>query len=279
MKRTVVGAAVVAGLALAATPAQAATPKIDPVKALKAELAPGKAVNVLATAKVTYSWRQVVTSELDGTIGFGARGVAASDVAHTQRYSEDLLRQRMKLRPEETEALQQSSTRMISSGDVSYVSGPVVEVALQRADASWVRYDGVALPPSNLLLEVLEPDTLKTLLADRTSSRDGVVKGSITTKKLASVSDAFVERFGSPAKKGRAGKISYTLWLRADGLVERVSAKGVLPVGKASVQVESDTRFMDWGRQVTVLVPLRGDVIDRKSVEDDVPAGVPGLWN
>ncbi|RVX44280.1 hypothetical protein EDD27_7010 [Nonomuraea polychroma] len=279
MKRTIVGAAVVAGVALAAAPAQAA-PKIDPVKELKAELAPGKAVNVLATAKVTYSPGQYATSELDGTIGFGTRGVVASDVAHTLRYSPDLLRRMMKAEPEQTEALQQSSTRMISAGDVSYVSGPVVEEGLRRADASWVRYGGVAVPAGNLLLEVLEPDTLKTLLAERTSARDGVVKGSITTKKLASVSDAFAERFGAPSKKSRVGKISYTIWFGANGLIQRVSAKGVLPVGdKGSVQVESETRFMDWGRQVTVLLPLEGDVIDKKEVEDDVPTGVPGIWN
>ncbi|WP_327589216.1 hypothetical protein OHA25_21050 [Nonomuraea sp. NBC_00507] len=279
MKRTIVGAAVVAGLALAAAPAQAA-PKIDPVKALKAELAPGKAVNVLATAKVTYSPGQVATSELDGTIGFGTRGVLASDVAHTLRYSADLLRRMMKAKPEETEALQQSSTRMISSGDVSYVSGPVVETALRRADASWVGYGAVAGPASNLLIELLEPATLKTLLAERTSARDGVVKGAITTKKLASVSDAFAGRFGTPSKKDRVGKISYTIWVGGNGLVQRVSAKGVLPVGdKGSVQVESETRFMDWGRQVTVLLPLRGDVIDQSEVKDEVPAGVPGVWN
>jgi hypothetical protein len=279
MKRTIVGVAVIAGLAqFAAAPAQA-TLKIDPVKALKAELTRGKAVNVQATAKVTYSSGMVATSGLEGTIGFDPRGAAASDVAQTLQYSKDLLRSMMKVRPQETEALQQGTIRMISSGEVSYVAGPVVDAGMP-ADRSWVRYAGTDVPSGNLLLDVLEPATLKTLLAHRSSSRDGVIKGSIKTTELAKVSSSFASRFGSgKSKKGGAGKISYTLWLGQNGLVERLSAKGDLPFDKGSVQVESETRYTEWGRQVTVLLPLEGDVVDKKDVADDVPAEVPGIWS
>ncbi|TMS00717.1 hypothetical protein [Nonomuraea basaltis] len=278
MKRTVVGVAMIAGMVqLTATPAQAA-PKIDPVKVLKAELAPGKAVNVQATAKVTYGRGMSAASALEGTIGFGTRGPIAADLAQTVQYSENLLRGLMKTFPEETEALQEGPTRMISSGHVSYVSGPVVDDALPK-DTSWVRYRDADMPASNLLLEILEPATLKTLLAHRTSSRDGVVKGSIKATKLAAVSTSFASRIGMRSKSGRDGKISYTLWLGPNGLVERLSAKAVLPFSKSSIQIESETRYSDWGRQVTVLLPLEGDVIDQTEVEDDVPADVPGIWN
>ncbi|MFI7128142.1 hypothetical protein ACIBQ1_20755 [Nonomuraea sp. NPDC050153] len=275
MKRAIIGAAVVAGVAqLAATPAQAA-PKIDPVKELKAELAAGLAVNVQATAKVTYTPSLVVTSGLEGTIGFDRRGAAASDVAQTLQYSEELLRSVKKARPEEVEALRQGPIRMISTRDASYVSGPVVGNALPKG-TGWVRYGPADLPPSNLVLEILEPATLKTLLSHRTSSRDGVVKGSIKAAELAAVSPSFASRFGARPKSGR---IAYTLWFDGDGLVERVSAKAVLPFNDRSVTVESSTRYADWGREVTVLLPLEGDVLDRNQLGDKVPAEVPGIWN
>ncbi|MEQ4722316.1 hypothetical protein [Nonomuraea sp. B19D2] len=278
MKRTIVGVAVVAGVVqLTTTPAQAA-PRIDPVRALKAELGRGKAVNVQSTAKVTFGRGFAATSGLDGTIGFGPRGPIASDVAQTLRYSEKMLRSMKKLNPEETEALQEGPIRMISSGEVSYVSGPVVDDALPQG-TSWVRYKWTELPASNLLLEVLEPATLKTLLTHRTSYREGILKGSIKATKLAAVSPAFSSRFGTRAKSGRDGKISYTLWLGPTGLVERLSAEAVLPLHNGSMQIESDSRYSDWGREVTVLLPLRGDVIDREEVEDDVPDEVPGIWS
>ncbi|MEV6041713.1 hypothetical protein AB0L65_62170 [Nonomuraea sp. NPDC052116] len=278
MKRAIIGVAVVAGVVqLTATPAQAA-PKIDPVKALKAELAAGRAVNVQSTAKVTYTRSLVVTSGLEGTIGFDRRGAAASDVAQTLQYSKDLLRSVKKSKPAEVEALQQGPIRMISTRDVSYVSGPIVDSALPQG-TSWVRYSRAALPPSNLVLNVLEPATLKTLLSHRSSWQDGVLKGSIKATKLAAASPSFASRFGTRSRSGRDGKITYTLWFGGDGLVERLSAKAVLPYGKSSMTVESSTRYADWGREVTVLLPLQGDVLDRDQLGDKAPAAVPGIWN
>ena len=276
MKRTIVGLAVVAGVvALAAAPAQA-TSSTDPVKALQAKLARGKAVNIQSTAKMTVTSDQVVTSGLSGTIGFGPRGAVASDLEQSVRYSKALLRSAMKTDPEETEALHEGPIRMISSGANTYVAGPVVDDALPEG-TSWVRYGSADLPGSNLVVETLEPATLKSLLANRTSWGDGVVKGSVRASTLAKVSPAFRAHFGGYDR--RDGKIGYTLWFNSDGLVERVAAKAVLPFNGRSVRIESDTRFDDWGREATVLVPLRGEVIDQSEVKSDVPSSVPGIWS
>ncbi|MGR6921986.1 hypothetical protein ACU635_47725 [[Actinomadura] parvosata] len=277
MKRSIVGVAVVAGMVqLTAMPAQAAASASDPVTALKAELAPGRAVNLQATAKITYPGDRVVTSAVDGTFGLGSRGPVASDLGQTVQYSDKLLREMKKSSPKETEGLQAGPVRLISSGSVSYVSGPVVEQTLLTQNAAHVRYTGVKQPPSNLLVEVLDPATLKALVAARSSWKDGILKGSIKPVKLAAVSQPFASRYGTRFK---AGKISYTLYFGDKGLVRRVAVKATLPVAKTTVQVESDTRFSDWGREVTVNLPLRGDVIDRAEVKGDVPAGVPGIWN
>ncbi|MET8864810.1 hypothetical protein ABZW11_17875 [Nonomuraea sp. NPDC004580] len=278
MKRTLIGAVAVAGLAqFVAMPAYAA-PTTDPVKALQAQLGQGKAVNLRATAKVTFQAGQVATSALDGTVGFGPRGPVASDVAHTLQYSPALLRTMKKTAPAETEALQEGPVRMLSSGDVSYVSGPVVDQALPPG-TSWVRYREVVQPPSNLVVEALDPATLKTLVAGRTSWKDGVLKGSVKASKLAKSSKPFAAFYGTRFTAKRDGKIGYTIWFGDKGLVRRIAAKAVLPIDKSTVQVESDTRYTDWGREATVLLPLEGDVIDRTEVKDDTPAQAPGIWN
>ncbi|WP_101786416.1 hypothetical protein [Nonomuraea indica] len=276
MKRTIVGVAVAVGVAqLTAVPAQAAT-QPDPVNALQAESGRGKAVNFRSTATVTYARGLSATSEVEGTIGFGPRGAAASDVTHTLRYSEDMLRRMLKQQPEETEALQEGPIQAISTRGVSYVSGPLVDQALLSNGAGWVRYRRADLPPSDLLLDVLDPATLKTLLRHRTSVRDGAVKGSIKATKLAAVSSAFASRFGT--RIGRRGTVTYTLRLGPTGLVERVTAKAVLPYANTTLGVESDTRFSAWGREATVHLPLEGDVIDKEQVADTVPARIPGIW-
>lgn len=276
MKRTIVGVAVAVGVAqLTAAPAHAA-PQLDPVNALQAESGRGKAVDFRSTATVTYGRGLSATSEVEGTIGFGPRGAAASDVTHTLRYSADMLRRMLKQQPEETEALREGPIQTISTRGVSYVSGPLVDQALLANGADWVRYRRADLPPSNLLLDVLDPATLKTLLRHRTSVRDGAVKGSIKATELAAVSSAFATRFGT--RIGRRGTVSYTLRLGPTGLVERVTAKAVLPYANTTVGVESDTRFSAWGREATVHLPLEGDVIDKEQVADVVPARIPGVW-
>ncbi|WP_214322634.1 hypothetical protein [Nonomuraea sediminis] len=271
MKRTIVGVAVVASvLPLSATPAQA-TPRIDPVKALKTELRPGKAVNVVSSVKMDIGHGLSISSSMDGTIGFGPQGEIASDLSQTLHYSK-------KLNRGDAAALEQQPIRIISSGYDDYVSGPLVDDALPKG-TSWVRYRHTDLPSSNLLLEVLEPATLKALLTHRTSWRDGILKGTIKTDNLAKVSPAFVSHFGRRSKSGRVGKVSYVLHLSPTGLVERLSVKAVLPAYDSSVRIESDTRFSDWGRQVTVLLPMNGDVIDQRELGDEVPVQIPGGWS
>ncbi|MCK2212777.1 hypothetical protein MF672_003045 [Actinomadura sp. ATCC 31491] len=278
MKRTLLGVAVVAGAVqfAAVAPAQAA-PKVDPVKVLASELARGKGVNVQATAKVTYAAGQYISSSLDGTVEFDQRGARAADTSQNLRYSKDLLARMMKVSPQETEALQESPVRVLSSGTTSYVSGAVVGDALPEG-TSWVRYGGTDVPSGSLLLDVFEPATLKALMDHRSSWSGGVVKGTIRPGGLAKASDSFVARFGKQWKKN-SGKISYALHLSPGGLVERVSVKGVLPYDKGSVTVESETRYTEWGRDTTVLLPLQGDVIDRSQVEDEVPDQAPALWS
>ncbi|MET7335062.1 hypothetical protein [Nonomuraea sp. NPDC005650] len=271
MKRTVVGVILIAGLAqLVAAPAQAA-PGTDPVAALRAALIRGKGVNIVSTSKVDHGRGMYYTLSLDGMVGFGPQGEVASDTSQRLQFSKAAMAE--DAAPEET------PLRVISSGYDDYVSGPRFADVLPQG-TKWVRYSYTDLPASNPLLEALEPATLKALLAHRTSWRGGVVKGTIKADKLVKVSGSFASRFRGYSWSKPVSTISYTLRLSTAGLVERVTAKGVLHHWKGSVlRVEADTSYSAWGRQVTVALPLKGEVLDQEQLEGKVPYQVPGAWN
>ncbi|MEU7863042.1 hypothetical protein [Nonomuraea sp. NPDC049141] len=278
MKQTVVGVALIAGLAqLAAAPAQA-TPRVDPVKALQAAWTRGKGMNVVSTTKVDYGRGLFYTFYMDGTVGLGAQGEITSDESQSLQLSKRLMSGLKKLGMGEDAAEDELPLRVISSGHDDYVSGPSLADALPQG-TSWVRYPYADRPTGNLLLDVLEPTTLKALLAHRTSWRGGVLKGTIKTDKLAKVSRSFASRFGAYSGSEPVSTVAYTLRLGSTGLVERLSAKGVLRSYKGSLRIDSDTRYSAWGQQVTVLLPLRGDVIDQEQLKGKVPNQVPSAWN
>ncbi|MFG1947805.1 hypothetical protein [Nonomuraea sp. NPDC048826] len=279
MKRTVVGAVLLAGLVqLAAAPVQAAS-GTDPVNALRAALTRGKGVNIVSTTKVDHGRGVYYTADIDGTVGFGPGGEIASDLSQRLRSSATVRDALKKLGMYEDFALEELPLRVISSGSDDYVSGPRFAGVLPRG-TTWVRYSHTDPPTSNPLLEILEPATLKTLLAHRTSWRGGVVKGTIKADKLVKVSDSFASRYRGYSIGKPVSIISYTLRLDSAGLVERVTAKGVLHHWKGSVlRVESSTRYSAWDRPVTVALPLESDVLDHGRLEGKVPYQVPGVWN
>ncbi|MEU8402856.1 hypothetical protein AB0C28_47385 [Nonomuraea sp. NPDC048892] len=279
MKRTVVGAILIAGLAqLVATPAQAA-PEANPVTALRAALIRGKGVNVVSKTKVDHGRGVYYTLNLDGMVGFGPQGEIASDTSQHLQYSKTAQAGLKKLGMAEDAAMEETPLRVISSGYDDYVSSPRFADVLPKG-TNWIRYSPTDLPASNPLLEVLEPTTLEALLAHRTSWRGGVVKGTIKADKLVKVSGPFASRFRGYSWSKPVSTISYTLRLSTAGLVERVTAKGILHHWKGSVlRVEADTRYSAWGRQVTVALPLKSEVLDQKQLEGKVPYQVPGAWN
>ncbi|MFI6908453.1 hypothetical protein ACIBKY_44845 [Nonomuraea sp. NPDC050394] len=279
MRRTVVGVLLAVGLVqLVAVPARAA-PGTDPVTALRAALIRGKGVNIESAVKVDHGRGLGHTVKLEGTAGFGPQGEVAADTSQHLRYSEAAMSALREFDMAEDAALEQMPLRVISSRYVDYVSGPRFADVLPKG-TSWVRYRHTDLPSSNPLLEVLEPATLKALLAHRTSWRGGVVKGTIECGQLVKVSDTFAARFRGYSWSKPVSVISYTLRLSTAGLVERATARGVLHHWKGSVlRVETDTRYSDWGRQVTIALPLESQVLAQDQLKGKVPDQVPGAWN
>ncbi|MFI6504449.1 hypothetical protein [Nonomuraea typhae] len=277
MRRTLACLTAAAGLVQLTSAAAYAAPATDPVKALQAELTRGRVVDVVCTAKDDFGRGLFVSYRMDGTIGFGPEGELAADLSQTLRSSDKLLDVAKKLGGKDELADEQKPVRIISSRYDDYVSGPVVDDAVPEG-IKWVRYRHTNLPTSDRLLEVLEPETLRTLLAHRSSYRGGVLRGKIRTDALVKVSGAFVSRFGLRSKSGRVGTISYVIRFGPTGLVERVRAKAVMPFYDESIRIESDTRY-SWGRRADVLLPLASEVIDREELGDDVPDEVSGGWS
>ncbi|MEV4894154.1 hypothetical protein AB0K48_32695 [Nonomuraea sp. NPDC055795] len=256
-----------------------AVPGADPVTALRAALVRGKGVNVEFAAKVDHGQGLRHTLKVDGTAGFGPEGEIASDTSQQLRYGKAAIRALKELGLGEDAALEEAPLRVISSRYVDYVAGPRFADVLPKG-TSWVRYRHTDLPSTNPLLEVLEPATLKALLAHRTSWRGGVVKGTIKGDKLVKVSEAFAARFRGYSWIKPVSTISYTLRLSTAGLVERATAKAVLRHWKGSVlRVETDTRYSGWGRDVTVALPLESEVLGQDQLRGKVPDQVPGAWN
>ncbi len=155
----------------------------------------------------------------------------------------------------EDAAREQMPLRVISSGSDDYVSGPRFTDALPQG-TNWVSYSHT----------------------DRPTSKPP--KGTIKGDKLVKVSDAFASRFRGYSWSEPVSTISYTLRLSADGLVERVTTKGVLRHWKGSVlRVKTDTRYSAWGRQITIALPLKSEVLDQDQLEGKVPYQVPGVWS
>ncbi|MGP4104460.1 hypothetical protein [Nonomuraea sp. KM90] len=277
MKRTAAGLAAAIGLLQLTSATAYAAPAVDPVKALQAELTRGRAVDVVSTAKDDYGRGLFIAYRMDGIIGFGPEGEIAADLSQTMRGSDKLLDAAEDLESKERLARDQKPVRIISSRYDDYVSGPLVDEALPEG-IKWVRFRHTDLPTSDRLLEVLEPATLKTLLAHRSSYRGGVLTGKINTDVLVKASPAFVSRFGLRSKSGRVGTISYTIRFGPTGLVQRVQAKAVMPFYDESMRIESDTRY-SWGRRAGVLLPAEGEVIDREELGEKLPYEVPGGWS
>ncbi|MEU4508169.1 hypothetical protein AB0G05_01615 [Nonomuraea wenchangensis] len=106
------------------------------------------------------------------------------------------------------------------------------------------------------------------------------MRGTIKADELVEVPGGFASRLLGYSGSKPVSTISSTLRVSTAGLVERVTAEGILHHWKGSVlRVEADTRYSTWGRQVTVAPPLTGEVLDQEQLEGKIPYQVPGAWN
>ncbi|MFC4586546.1 hypothetical protein [Sphaerisporangium corydalis] len=276
MKRVVVAFVLVVGSVVGAAPSAQAVREADPVQALKEQYVKGRGVRVVTAIKMS-AQHQVLSSRQAGVFQFDGRGQAASDFTERVRFPEDFLDSL----PKETRDTYRSERlpmRLIKVLRTGYLSGAVVADDLPKGK-SWVRYRWTDLSPSGTLLDIMDAATLRTLMDHATSRRGGVVKGSVTTSRLASVSPSFSEQFGpaGTSRDGRDGKVTYTLWLDSRGLVERLAARAAMPFAGKTLTISMDSRFSRWGGKVSISAPPKEKVIGREKLGKSVPVEPPGL--
>ncbi|GAA0411624.1 hypothetical protein Acor_15550 [Acrocarpospora corrugata] len=279
MKRLVVAAIV--GAAVLLVPAAPAVAKADPVKALKARFATGKGVKVSNLLKISAGGQALATMREVGLVGFGRSGVAATDIRDKAQYSKVFLDA---LPEADREKLRKAAgvTRMISTLQYSYISGARVREYLPPGK-TWVRKFSAGAFPGSLLVNPFEPRTLDEII-DRASSRQGsVIKGRISSVKLARVSPSFRSIFGEGGKtrEGATAKVNYTVWLDARGQVKRVYATMTVSVADTSLTYASDGRVSGWGGKVVISEPPASSSVDEGqlgdgALDDPGPVQIPG---
>ncbi|WP_431893890.1 hypothetical protein [Nonomuraea sp. bgisy101] len=268
MKRTIIGLALTTGVALiAAAPAQAAAPKADPVKTLKAQFVAGKGVKTSATVRMSISGDPILTASESGVSEFGASGVAASD--KTVKFRIDPILVAALDDEKESQALKElvrTPTRQINIKRWSYLSGGLVASSLPEGK-TWVRGPRVEASPAGAEVDLFSPGTLKTLLASASSFKNGVAKGTIKVGRLPGKPLAF-----------RAGqKLTWMLQFDGKGLVSRFTTKVSLPAGKGeTLDFTTDSRFTGWGSTVKVTEPPAESWVDSKDLGKELPT-VPGM--
>ncbi|MFE3447568.1 hypothetical protein ACFXJ8_01425 [Nonomuraea sp. NPDC059194] len=275
MKRTIIGLALTTGVALiTAVPAQAAAPKADPVKALKAQFVSGKGVTFSSIVRMGGSGETLITTRENGKIGFDRSGPAASDSSFKVQIDPTL----KSLLDDETRTMYAAlakPTRAISVKGKTYLSGSMVADVLPDGK-TWVRYPGATTANSGdgTFVNIFEPATLKTLLAGASSYRNGVAKGTISAAKLRSVSRTF--RAGGNVIDAK--KITWALWINSKGLVTRVSAKMAVPMRGVTLEMSQESRFSGWGAKVSIVAPPSAQVVDAKELGEDAPTpGIPDV--
>nr|WP_157554473.1 hypothetical protein [Herbidospora sakaeratensis] len=266
MKRVMAVTLVAAGALV--VPAQPAAAKVDPIRALTAQFVTGKGVKLKTVLQVRpKGGKGSVTQEL-GAIQFGPKGPIAADLNEKTRYDKGFFDDADNDERGVRKSLE-APGRVISLPKFTYVQGPRAGQGLPEGKY-WVRKRPLPPVPGGVIVNVFEPNTVKTLIAKAASTRGGVVRGTTTSAKMAALSPVFRKQFG-PGGKSESGQIStiaYAFTLSKEGLVTRLSVTMRMPVGGGTVvDYTSETRLYNWGTKVAVVAPRAEAVIDEKDVK------------
>ncbi|MGV9307942.1 MULTISPECIES: hypothetical protein [unclassified Nonomuraea] len=249
MKRIIVGLALTTGAALVAAPPAQAAPKADPVKALQAQVAPGKGVNVSLITRIALDGKRLATIRTERVAGF-RKGWQVDTDETTSVYA-----------PDSAESLQADfrfPTLVIRAKGVSYTSGGEL-IGMLPLDKKWVRDIPGESRPADLTVDLFQPGALKALLATASSVSSRSAEGAIDIRKIP----------GRPFGSRNGVKIAWALWFDDKGRVTRLTTMlADQRLSDRRLDVSADVRFTGWGAKVTV-EPPPADLVTRS---EDVPA-------
>ncbi|GGP14150.1 hypothetical protein GCM10012278_68790 [Nonomuraea glycinis] len=248
-----------------AAPAQAVTK--DPVRALKAVLAPGHGVHFTETATLLDGIVEQAERRRKGVFEFTAKGdIKALDITTTG--GED------------------GRERVIgfnhTIGGTSYRSGGPIGKWLKKGETWWKDSHQLHLWHTELLgydeqlVNPAEPATLAALLKNGQRSGD-TVTGAITLKELERVSRW--AQHSSHSSRDDDTKLFYTLTLTSAGLISRVQSAYTLIAGPDELVGKTfhvDTRYSRWGGKVSIKTPDPRETTTELCIEGRCNWRLPG---
>ncbi|MFI6538557.1 hypothetical protein ACIBHY_39305 [Nonomuraea sp. NPDC050547] len=267
----------VAAAAAAMVVAPPAFAQVKPVDALKKQFVAGQGVRIKETSRTWVDKQDYIGVVREGAAAFGPKGVVAAEGERTPVLGPVLKKQfaaQAKKDPKAADMvdLLTQRTYMVSSGKHYYIHGGLFSRALPD-DKFWIRGDG---DPSfaimgDQLINVLEPATLKHLLA--TGKHTGPrYRGSLTFAQLHKVSPSF--RTLMPGiSYGEIGKsrISWRLTLGEGQLPQRLAIDWTMPLTKkATIKGTTETRYSDWGADISVKTPTAESIISLDDLVDHI---------
>ncbi len=211
------------------TPPATAQAAMDPVKALKAQIAGRLAVEVAESSGVSYKGHPIWSTVRRGVLRLGGSGVGAADITRTFTPSR-LMRDQLDDGRWDADKVnaETGSNRSISVNGVLYRSGPLYQPVLPDGK-TWAlagRSGGVSAAYGDQIINIFEPSTLKALVTTATSkkpSKYGIRKkateyaGAMTFRQLYAVSPTFRSLIGKRSLTPVADT-KITWWLRLNDL-------------------------------------------------------------
>ncbi|MFI6293241.1 hypothetical protein ACIBEJ_16750 [Nonomuraea sp. NPDC050790] len=273
MRRFIAVAAAAAAM-MVASPAFA---QVKPVDALKKQFVAGQGVRIKETSRTWVDKQDYIGAVREGVAAFGPKGVVAAEGERTPVLGPALKKQfeaEVKRDPKAADlvALLTERTYMVSSGKHYYIHGGLFSRALPD-DKFWLRGDGdpTFAIMGDQLVNVLEPATLKHLLA--TGKHTGPrYRGSLTFAELHKLSPSFrAQMITKPSGKIGKSRISWRLTLDARQLPQRLAIDWTMPLTKkATIKGTTETRYSDWGAEISVTTPAAESVISIDDLVDHI---------
>jgi hypothetical protein len=245
-------AATALAVSVLAAPAQAAstrTAPADPVKALKAQLVPGKGVRITESSGITVdatindqAMQVKVTTRTAGSLAFGKGKVTAAD-----------LRVRTSSRQEE----HTPGYRVVAEGRNAYVTNPGIAKALPSG-RSWIGSKASGSENSVLDLGITTAD-LKFMLDNSSEVATREYEGTATIAEFRH------------DKSASEGNVEFHLYFDEHNLLTRsVVDMTTYPdddgPGYDRMAFHTDIRYSGWGAKVKIVVPPAGKVISEKKL-------------
>ncbi|WP_218011126.1 hypothetical protein [Herbidospora mongoliensis] len=207
----------------------------DPVRALASLLSEGRGVTVAEHQETQVEGDELNQGERKGTILLSPSGVEGFDVT----MKTDLM---------------DSASRSVALGPHTYQSGGPVGEMLPKGKKwmQWPSEPGKRSPFFSPVL-ILEPSTLKALLATQEDQKADMRTGKITLAALAAASPAF-----AADESARPGTlvVAWQMWVDPKGLPIRLVTEYADPKAPLGATTwRSDIAFSAWGEPVTLEAP------------------------